>query len=201
MSRGRDDLPGNYLQTKKPQPRAGREVRKTSTPARRNRPTSQSRRISAVVGGILLFAAVAWIVWLVLHQSQQSGLSILGLAPMPTAQVSSLVAAGITLGQPSQPPALSRQQALLIASQLEPDAASNAQSTSTQYVLLNYTSTSTPAAHPDLHNVPAWMVLYQNIPLARNDTAADPTPAPPAHHDLYVFLDTTTGKELLALSV
>lgn len=202
MSRNRDDL---YLRTKTPQrsqPLTNRETRTTSTRPKRYRPTSQSRRKSAIIGGILLLAGIMWIGWLVLHAQSQSVLStfsIPGLAPLPTAQVSPLVTAGITLGQPTLPPALSRQQVLQIASQLEPNAASNAKSTSAQYVLLNYASTS--AAHADLHNVPAWMVLYQNIPQATGDTSADPTSAATAHHDLYVFLDDTTGKELLAISV
>jgi hypothetical protein len=113
-------------------------------------------------------------------------------------QISSLLVAGITLGRPTRPPALNQQQALLIASELEPDAATHAESTSTQYVLLNYINRNTPATHPDLNNYPAWMILYQNIPLAPNDPSLDPTPFPQSHHDLYVFLDANTGKELLA---
>jgi len=112
-----------------------------------------------------------------------------------------LLAAGITLGKPLQPSALNQQQALLIASELEPDAAANAKSTTTQYVLLNYTNRSTPAIRPDLTNYPAWMILYQNIPLQPSDASVDPTPFPRSHHDLYVFLDANNGKELLAIWV
>src|SRR5207302_1182392 len=98
-------------------------------------------------------------------------------------------------------PALNQQQALLIASQLEPDAATKAKKTSAQYVLLNYTSTSASTSHTSLSNVPAWMVLYQQIPLASADPSADPNSPSHSTHDLYVFLDANSGKELLAIWV
>ena len=117
----------------------------------------------------------------------------------PTATVSPLIAAGISLGHPTQLPALTQQQALLIASQLEPDAATQATKASAQYVLLNYAGTST--AHSGFSNVAAWMIVYQQIPLAPGDPSADPTPFPQTHYDLYVFLDANSGKELLAIWV
>ncbi len=119
----------------------------------------------------------------------------------PTATVSPLTAAGISLGHPTQVPALTQQQALLIASQLEPDAATQANKTSTQYVLLNYAGLHTSTAHAGLSNVTAWMIVYQQIPLAPGDSSADPTRFPQTHHDLYVFLDANSGKELLDIWV
>ncbi len=169
-----------------------------------SRSTSRSRLLSGIVGGILLGAGILWIGWLITHQSIPApSFSIPGLAPAktPAVQIVPLATEGITLGQPSQSPKLSQQQALLLASQLEPDAATQAKSTSAQYVLLNYPSTSTPAIHPDLNNVPAWMVIYQKIPLAPADAAVDPTPFPRSYHDLYVLLDANSGKELLAVWV
>jgi hypothetical protein len=135
-----------------------------------------------------------------------AGLSLLPLpahAPTvpPTATVSPLTAAGIFLGHPTQAPALTQQQALLIAGQLEPDAATQATKTSAQYVLLNYAGTHTSTAHAGLSNVAAWMIVYQQIPLAPGDPSADPTPFPQTHHDLYVFLDANSGTELLAVWV
>ena len=170
--------------------------------------TSQSRLMSGIVGGILLGLAGIWLGWLLIYQHGGPNLSILPIiggiaAPTypPVTQASLLLAEGITLGQPTQAPALSKQQALLIASQWEPDAATKARSTSAQYVLLNYHSISTPATHPDLNNVPAWMILYQKIPLQSTDTSVDPTPSLQSSHDLYVFLDANSGKELLVIWV
>jgi hypothetical protein len=96
---------------------------------------------------------------------------------------------------------LSQQQALLIASQLEPGATSKSKTTSARYVLLSYPDKSTPAAHPDYHDVPTWMILYQRIPLEPADASLDPTPFPHSSYDLYVFLDANSGKELLAIQV
>ncbi len=200
MSRRRSDLPGGRVRI----PRAPIEAPRTTARSKDKRPASSSRAISGVVGGILLVAGIVGLVWLLTHQRPfLLALPLPGLAPTrpPAVQISSLLAASITLGHPTQPPALNQQQALLIASELEPDAATHAESASTQYVLLNYTNKTTPATHPDLNNYPAWMILYQNIPLAPGDVSVDPTPFPQSHQDLYVFLDANTGKELLAIWV
>ncbi len=127
------------------------------------------------------------------------GLSIPGFAPtpVPAVQIPQLLAVGITLGHANQTPALSQQQVLLIAGELEPDAASKARNVSTQYVLV----TSTSAVHAALNNTPVWMVWYQQIPLEPADASVDPTPYPHSYHDLYFFLDGTTGKELLSVWV
>ncbi len=157
-----------------------------------------------VVGCILIALASIWLVLLLLRQFGVGApnLSTLPLLPgrapaaSTTVPVSPLAAAGISLGYSTQTPALAQQQALLIASQLEPDAATRAKKTSAQYVLLNCAGTK---ASPSLKNVQAWMIVYQRIPLAPGDLSADPTAAPQSYHNLYVFLDANSGKELLAI--
>ena len=169
-------------------------------------PARQPRLATGIAGGILLGLAGIWLVWLLLHQLGGPALPrlpISGFVPTtaPAMQITPLVAEGITLGHSDQTPTLNKQQALLIASQLEPDAASKSKSTSAQYVLLNYPGKSTPATHPDLNGVPTWMVLYQKVPLAPSDVSVDPTPLPRSYYDLYVFLDANSGKELLVVRV
>jgi hypothetical protein len=172
--------------------------------SRGNRANMWSRQSSKIAGIILLVVAALWLGWLVFYRGIPAGTSILsfpGLPPLntPITQPSPLLAAGITLGRPSQTPALNQQQALLIASQLEPDAAANATKTSSEYVLLNYTNTAASTSHTTLHNVPVWLIQYQQIPLAPTDPSVDPNAPAHATHDLYVFLDANSGKELLAI--
>jgi len=177
--------------------------------ARSDSTTQWFRVTSGVVGGILLGLAGLWFAWLLLHQFAGNTIPappappIIGAFPTsPTeSQITPLTAEGITLGHPSQAPTLSQQQAMLIASQLEPGAVSKSKTTSAQYVLLSYPGKSTPAAHPDYHDVPTWMILYQRIPLEPADASVDPTPFPHSSYDLYVFLDANSGKELLAIQV
>jgi hypothetical protein len=116
-------------------------------------------------------------------------------------QVASLTAAGISLGTPDSAPALTQQQALLMAGELEPDAAANAQKASASYVLLNYAGTGTATPQQAITNQPAWMVLYQQIPQESADPSADPSQALPRFYNLYVFLDANSGKELLEIRV
>jgi hypothetical protein len=186
------------------------------------RPHSPVRSISAVIGGVLLLLAIVGFAWFWNYRQVPSVLPgwTQGQAPTvtptinrgATEQAPALAAAGITLERPTETPSrlidalLSQQQALLIASQLEPEAAANAQSTTSQFVLIstgviNHAPTSNASAQPRLRHVPAWMILYQGIPLQPNDPSADPTPYPHASHNLYVFLNATTGKELLAIWV
>jgi len=196
----------------------------------RARPHSPARAISAFIGGMLLLLAIVGFAWFWNYKQGLSVLpgwtqghiptlgQIQGQAPTvtptinqgATEQAPALAAAGITLERPTETPArlidapqvlLSQQQALLIASQLEPEAAANAQSTISQFVLLDYVNRSNASAQPRLRHVPAWMILYQGIPLQPNDPSADPKPNPHTSHNLYVFLDATTGKELLAIWV
>src|SRR5436305_10923993 len=81
---------------------------------RRSRSTVWSRQSSKIVGAILLVVAALWFGWLVFHRAAPAGTSILpipGLVPVntPIEQVPQLVAAGITLGRPSQTPTLNQQ--------------------------------------------------------------------------------------------
>lgn len=178
------------------------KISKGETKSRNTHSGSQVHR-GRVVGGILIVMASLWLGLLLLYHFGMGivGLSsqpLPGLAP-PTEPVSSLAAAGVSLGHPTRSPALTQQQALVIAGQLEADAATKAKKTSAQYVLLNYIGTGTSTLHSDLNNVPAWMIMYQQIPLASTDPSVDTTPFPQEHQDLYVFLNANTGKELLAI--
>ncbi len=195
------------LSSRKETRSAGDRVPGGKITAHNARPILQSHWVSKVLGVILIAMAFLWLGWLLLYHFgvRVSGLSFQPLPSvnatgLPTAQTSPLPA-GISLGHPTQTPALTEQGATFIASQLEPDAATKAKKTSSQYVLLSYAGTNTSTSHPDFHNVPAWMILYQQIPLAPADPSVDATPFPQTHHDLYVFLDANTGKELLALWV
>lgn len=116
-------------------------------------------------------------------------------------RIAPLLAEGIVLAHANQKPALSQQQALVTANQLEPAAAAQAKSTSAKYVLLNYSNLSTPGAHPHLLNVPVWMVWYQRIPLEPTGASGDPATSPHSQYDLFVFLDANSGKEVLAVRV
>lgn len=182
-------------------------VRKTG---RRARVAERGRRRrggvrwwSALVGGLLICAALGWFGWLVVSQ-QHASLSFrfpfTNVQNQPTAQpsVDPLVAAGISLATPGsgQTALLSQQQAIVLANQLEPQAAAHARGVSTAYVLFSYKgSTPIPGG---LSGVPAWLVHYSKVAAAGPDTAADPHAAN-SPHDCYLFLDATSGKELLAV--
>jgi hypothetical protein len=164
----------------------------------------RSRRISGIIGAFLLALALVWLIWLVIHRlGGGTGISLLPIPGLSQAtptvgQIPPLTAAGISLGTPSSPPALTQQQALLIADQLESDAATNAQKTSARYVLLNFDGAGAATQHA-ITNEPAWMVLYLQIPQQPADPSSDPSQSLPKQHDLYVFLDANSGKELLAI--
>ncbi len=208
MSKRGDDLPTKHPGKKKPRgpEYLEEEIWEASTrpaPKRRNSPL---RVLSGIVGGLFLVVGIVGFGWFFVYQHQAPVLPTLplpGLAPtnQPVVQIAPLLAEGITLVSPTQTPGLSQEQALLVASQLEADAAAEASTTTAQYVLLSYASRSTPAIGPKLSDVPAWMVVYQNIPLQPSDASVDPTPFPHSHFDLFVFLDATTGKELLTIWV
>ncbi len=160
---------------------------------KRRKATSSLNLATGIVGGVLLAVALVWGFLLVFHPSLASRISsslppLPGVASTPTTQFSALQAEGITLAHPSQAPGLSQQQALLIASQWEPDAARQAKSTKATYVLLNYPAGGNGST--SFNNVPAWMVVYQQVPVTYSSQS---------HQDLYLFLDASTGKELLAI--
>ncbi len=159
------------------------------------------KRTSAFLGGVMLMLAILGIFWwLGVQRSDTSHFAFPGFASTPTAavsQVSVLLAEGITLGAPASSATLNQQQAILVAHQLEQDAATKAKSVTASYVTVSYTPTLATAAR--LNNVAAWMIWYQRIPYVPADASVDPTPFPHSYHDLYVFIDATTGKELLAV--
>lgn len=179
------------------------EVRKGRDTMVRKSQSSQSRFISALVGGLLLALGLVWLGLLLLSQHQSishlPALSIpgLGSTSVSVVQIPQLATVGITLSHTNQTPTLSQQQVLLIASELEPEAASKAKNVSAQYVLV----TSASTLRTSLNKTPAWMIWYQQIPLEPADAAVDPTPYPHSYHDLYIFLDETTEKELLSIWV
>lgn len=152
----------------------------------------------------MLVFCFLWLGWLIFGKHDGSSSFTLFGSATPTVnssavQIPFLQAEGITLGRPTQAPTLNQQQALALANLLEPSAATQAKSATASYVSLSYPNTSTPATHATLTNVSAWMVLYQQIPYQPADANVDPTPFPHSSHDLYVFIDAGTGKELLAV--
>jgi hypothetical protein len=169
------------------------------------RQPTKTRRISGIIGALLLALALVWLIWLVINRL--GGGTDISLFPIPgltqasptVGQIPPLTSAGISLGTPSSPPALTQQQALLIAGQLEPDAATNAQKTSARYVLLNFDGAGAATTQHAITNEPAWMVLYLQVPQRPADPSADPSQSLPQQQDLYVFLDANSGKELLAI--
>jgi len=163
---------------------------------RKGAPQAASRRFSAVAGGALILVASLGFLWLFLHQFSPSLVSF--TFPHPTnAPADPLVAAGITLSDPAQgqEPSLTRQQALLLVNQMEPEAAAHNGGVTASYTLFSYRGNNSAAS---FHDVPAWLVHYTKVSGPSPDTSADPHAAS-ARHDLYVFLDAKSGKELLAI--
>ncbi|QBD78424.1 hypothetical protein EPA93_21470 [Ktedonosporobacter rubrisoli] len=173
----------------------------------KKQPVSRTYTISKVLGIVLLIIGCIWLarIFLSPHTGTEGAVKwrFPGLVPGAGSedQIPALQAAGITLSSADQQPGLSQQQALLLADQLEADAAMKARNKTARYVLVSYSSTATPAAHTPLNDVPAWLIWYQQIPLQASDAEVDPTPSPQSSHDLYVFLDANSGKELLAVWV
>lgn len=159
--------------------------------------------LSALIGGLLICATLTWFGWLLVHQ-HNPGLSFrfpfAGFQSQPTTQATAdpLVVAGITLAAPGpgQTAHLTQEQALLLANQMEPQAAAHAVSVQATYVLLNYEGKSSTLV--SFHNAPAWLIHYIHVAAAGPDTAADPHATNPPH-DCYFFLDANSGQELFAL--
>ncbi len=181
-------------------------TRKTSQPnrigarkgARQGQPDVTTRRISAFVGLALVGLALLWFVGLYVHQAHP-GLSFFTPAHTSPSTVSDpLAAAGITLAAPAQDqkPSLTRQQALVLANQMEPGIAAQAAVATAQYTLFSYKSPH--ASQAAFQDVPVWLIHYTHINEPRPDTAAD-SHASRAHHDFYVFLAASSGRELLAI--
>lgn len=179
----------------------------TSRPAKSARRPSVapgSHRVSAIVGGALIAVAALWFLWLLVRQVSPGVLSLRFPLPNPqparptSTPVDPLAVAGVTLLAPlqGQEPGLTQQQALLMAGQVEPQAAARATGVDARYTLFSYQASA--AQSPGFHNVPTWLIRYRGIAEPRPDTAADPH-ATGASHDFYVFLDASTGRELLAI--
>jgi hypothetical protein len=168
-------------------------------------PAASSRRLSAVAGGILIAAAALWFLWLLVRQVNPGMVSLrLPFPPNPqparsaNAPVDPLAVAGITLSAPPQgrEPALTQQQAILVAGQIEPQSAARAAGFDARYTLFSYQGVTLESA--GFHNVPVWLIHYWGIPEPRPDTAADPH-ATGTKHNFYVFLEASSGRELLAI--
>ncbi len=163
-----------------------------------------TRRFSAIAGCVLVVFALLWFSWLLLRQINPTlGAVTLPLPGSygqntPASTSEPLTAAGITLTQPvqGQEPTLTRQEALLLAGQLEPSAAAHAGTVAEQYTLFSYGNPS--ATQKSFQNVPIWLIHYSKISEPPPDTAADPH-ASAVHHDVYIFLDAGNGQELLDL--
>lgn len=170
----------------------------------KRRRRSQSKRISGIAGAVLLGLGCFWLGWLLLGQHNYASGSFVwpslpGVNATPAdVQVPQLVAEGISLTHASQTSTLSQQQARVIAKQLEPEAATNAKSANAKYVSLTYTPTGA-STHANINNVPVWMVVYQRIPIEPNNASVDPVPSTRSYHDLYVFIDANSGKEVLSV--
>jgi len=174
------------------------------TATRRRQPDSVLRQFSAILGIALVGVAVLWFIWLFVRPLHSGLISISfpvpGILPQHSSNTPAdpLLAAGITLSSPAsgQQPLLTRQQALFLVNQMEPQAAAHASGVDAQYTLFSYKGSGSTSS--GFQNVPAWLVHYSGVAGARPDTAADPH-APGGQHDLYVFLDASTGRELLSV--
>ncbi len=150
--------------------------------------------------------AVLWFVWLLVRQMNASVPMPATTFPFPnvlsqntpSAPINPLIAAGITLSAPgqSQKALLTQQQAILLANQMQPEVAAHAGKVEAQYTLFSY-SGSNPAV-ATFHNDPVWLVHYSDISEPAAATSADPR-ASSTQHDFYVFLDASSGRELLAI--
>lgn len=164
-------------------------------------PGPQSRRFSALAGGLLILAAALWFLWLLMRQMSPGMVSFHFPFPNPlparsaNVPVDPLAAAGVTLAAPlqGQEPGLTQQQAVLVAGQVEPQAATRATEVDARYALFSYQGSAS-----GFHNVPVWVIHYRQVAEPRPDTAADPGAAG-AKHDFYVFLEASSGRELLAI--
>ncbi|WP_069805793.1 hypothetical protein [Thermogemmatispora onikobensis] len=167
---------------------------------RQQRIQSGTWKISGLVGALLLLIGLGCFILLLRHP--QGGLKLLVPHLAQTSQASAvqlpaLYTAGVILGTPSQPPSLSQEEALLLASQWEPETASKAKKVLARYVLLTYIPRT--SNRTQIENVPAWMIIYEQVPLQPADASVDPTPFPRSSYDFYLFLDAKSGKVLLSL--
>lgn len=160
------------------------------------RPTG--RGISALIGIVLVACTLLLLAWFSVHPASPS---VTFFQASPTAASTAndpLATAGITLSAPAQgqQPQLTRQQALTLVNQIEPGVAVQAGKVDAQYTLFSYTRPTT--SQPVFQNVPVWLIHYAQVSEPPPDNGAD-SHATQVQHDFYVFLDATSGKELLAV--
>ncbi|GCE46842.1 hypothetical protein EI42_00363 [Thermosporothrix hazakensis] len=153
----------------------------------------QSRRNRALLSGgivlllVLLGAGLWW--WdetrrvPVLSVIDQQEVSQTALPVLPI-----LAEKGIALTYNGEEPPIMQTQALYLAAQFAPEAASKAKRTGVVYGSLTYAKGNM---------VPAWMVWYQQVPLPSPDPVTD-TPSLRVY-DVFVFLDARYGVHLLSV--
>ncbi|MBX5452247.1 hypothetical protein [Thermogemmatispora sp.] len=167
---------------------------------RRQRIQSRTWKISGFLGALLLAVGLIWL--LALLKQPHEGLKLV-IPHLPvtkqtsTVQLPALYTAGIILGTPAEPATITQEQALLLASHWQPEVASKAKKVLARYVLLTYIPRN--ANRPQMENIPAWMIIYEQVPLQPADASVDPTPFPRSSYDFYLFLDAKSGKVLLSL--
>lgn len=163
------------------------------------------RKLSALAGGGLILLAFLWFLWLLVRQLNPGINSVVFPLPgFPSNTATStptinLASAGITLSAPPQSPqpGISRQQALLLANQIEPEISAQAGKEAATYTLFSYGG-GTSTTLTSFHNVPVWLVEYTQISQPPPSTAADPH-AVKAMPDFYLVLDANSGQELFAV--
>lgn len=177
-------------------------IRKTSRLSRAETQQGQvsttTRRLSALLGVVLVVLALFAFIWLYVHQAHPNLTFFLPASPATSTASDPLAAAGITLSAPAQgqTPQLTRQQALVLVNQLEPEIAAQAGTVNAQYTLFSYTNANT--SQPVFQAMPVWLIHYAHVSEPRPDTNAD-SHASRAQHDFYVFLDANSGRVLLAI--
>lgn len=155
-------------------------------------------RISALIGLVLVVCALLLLAWFSVHQANPRVTFFQANPTVSSTANDPLGAAGITLSAPAQgqQPQLTRQQALTLVNQIELGVAARAGTVDAQYTLFSYTRPTT--SQPVFQNVPVWLIHYAQVSEPPPDAGAD-SHAVRAQHDFYVFLDATSGKELLAV--
>src|SRR5947209_10246168 len=151
-------------------PRLTKEKTRTATHQTPQKRDKTSRQVTAVIGGVLIVVAVLWFAWLLARQANPTlrtwKLPLPGFLAQntPTPQVDPLIAAGINLSLPvqGQEPRLTQEQALLLANQMEPEAAATAAGIDERYALFSYTNADT--SQPSFAKVPVWVIHYKQLP-------------------------------------
>jgi hypothetical protein len=148
---------------------------------------------------VLLLLVACSLLWVFLSHHTSTHANMVQVTATPAVpQNASLQAVGVTLGYTSHPAAITQQQAEVLAQQFAPDA-TDEHAVKAQYVALNYDAESGGKEKVDIANVPVWMITYQQITASSTYTSIDPKAPATLQHNLYVFVDAQTGKELLSI--